>query len=307
MIKMERKVAAVLVTYNRVELLKLAVDSLLKQSFELKHIVIVDNNSNDGTSEYLKGISNDKIRIVTLSENTGGAGGFHAGMDYAHKLDIDYIWIMDDDAIASKSALNELIIALDKLVINHEHPGFLCSHVLSDDNECMNVPEVSKKRNSTGYFSWPHFAASGIIGVDKATFVSVLINKKVVTELGLPIKEMFIWGDDTEYTWRISSKYSCYYVASSIVYHKRVLAKSLSLATEVNVKRIPWYGYLYRNNLYNVRKHGKLKDYIVYANYVLKDLFKTVFSSNGMKFKKVSVLISGVLKGVLFNPRIKHP
>ena len=307
MIKMERKIAAVLVTYNRVELLKLAVESLLQQSFELKYIIIVDNNSNDGTSTYLKEISSDKIRIVTLSENTGGAGGFHVGMDYAHKLDIDFIWIMDDDAIASKSALNELIIALDELAINHEHPGFLCSHVLSDTNECMNVPEVSKKRNSTGYFSWPNFAASGIIGVDKATFVSVLINKKIVTELGLPIKEMFIWGDDTEYTWRISSQYSCYYVASSIVYHKRVLAKSLSLATEVNVQRIPWYGFLYRNNLYNVRKHGKLKDYLIYTNYVLKDFFKTVFSSNGMKFKKISVLITGVLKGVLFNPKIKHP
>lgn len=51
MISEKIEVAAVLVTYNRVALLKRAIDSLLKQSVELKYIVIVNNNSTDGTRD----------------------------------------------------------------------------------------------------------------------------------------------------------------------------------------------------------------------------------------------------------------
>ena len=60
MISEKIEVAAVLVTYNRVALLKRAIDSLLKQSVELKYIVIVNNNSTDGTRDYLDNNENDK-------------------------------------------------------------------------------------------------------------------------------------------------------------------------------------------------------------------------------------------------------
>ncbi|HAT3648470.1 glycosyltransferase family 2 protein [Raoultella ornithinolytica] len=300
-------VAAVLVTYNRVELLKIAVESLLKQTIDLKYIVIINNNSTDGTEEYLKYIESDKIKYVSLSKNTGGAGGFSAGINFAYKLDIDYVWIMDDDAIASPTALEELLKAKTLLLSNSVTPGFLCSHVLSDDHDCMNVPEISKKKNSTGYSSWPQFASFGVVGVDKATFVSVLVSKDIVEEFGLPVKEMFIWGDDTEYTWRISNKYNCYYVANSQVFHKRVMAKSLSLATEDSPHRIPWYGLLYRNNFYNVRKHGKLKDYLFYFNYIFKDTLNVLFKAKNKKIKKLFIIIKGVSSGLVFNPKIDKP
>ncbi|HCB3284298.1 TPA: glycosyltransferase, partial [Klebsiella pneumoniae] len=63
MISEKIEVAAVLVTYNRVALLKRAIDSLLKQSVELKYIVIVNNNSTDGTRDYLDNNENDKIKF----------------------------------------------------------------------------------------------------------------------------------------------------------------------------------------------------------------------------------------------------
>ena len=139
----KHSVAAVLVTYNRVELLKIAIDSLEKQTIELKNIVVVNNNSTDGTEDYLRSIASDKIQFITLKKNTGGAGGFSAGINYAYKLDIDYVWIMDDDAIASPSALEELLRANDTLHSYSAKPVFLCSHVLSDNEDCMNVPEIS--------------------------------------------------------------------------------------------------------------------------------------------------------------------
>lgn len=303
----KRKVSAVVVTYNRVELLKRAIDALLGQSAELAYLVVVNNNSSDATKDYLDSIQNEIIKPIHLSTNTGGAGGFSAGINFAHGLDTDYIWIMDDDAIPDENALMELLLADEHLTKNKIESGFLCSHVISDDNLCMNVPGISKKTNETGYLEWPTFASLGIVGVDKATFVSVLFRHKVISEVGLPVKEMFIWGDDTEYTWRISKKYKCYYVANSIVNHKRVLAKSLSLAVEDNVTRIPWYGFLYRNSFYNIRKHGNVKEFLSYLSHICKDFINILVHSKKYKMKKLYTLFQGAFRGMLFNPKIDYP
>lgn len=307
MVDMKESVAAVLVTYNRVDLLKRAIQSLLDQTVKIKYIVVINNNSTDGTKEYLESLDDEKIKFLHLAENLGGAGGFSAGLNFSSSLDVNYIWIMDDDAIATPHALEHLISAKDLLDGKSVDWGFICSHVLSDDDDCMNVPTISKKVNSTGYPSWPEYTASGIVGVDKATFVSVFLKKETVKAVGLPVKEMFIWGDDTEYTWRISNKYKCFYVANSIVYHKRVMAKSLSLEIEENRNRIRWYEYLYRNNFYSIRKHGNKKDLLIYLYFIFRTLFTVIFKSKKDKFRKSSIVFSGFFKGMFFNPKIDYP
>ncbi|EPG4873583.1 glycosyltransferase family 2 protein, partial [Pluralibacter gergoviae] len=284
------KVCAVLVTYNRVDLLERAVNALLGQTYQLDSLVIVNNNSTDNTANYLNEIASDSIHVVHLNSNTGGAGGFSVGINYGYSLSTDFIWIMDDDAVPDKDALLGLINAEDRLSIDNIKTGFLCSHVVSDDNQCMNVPGVSSKKNDTGYLDWPAYASEGIIAVDKATFVSVLFRREVIADVGLPVKEMFIWGDDTEFTWRISKNYKCFYVANSVVVHKRVSAQSLSLPLETNINRISWYKFLYRNSLYNARKHGGLKDYISYAKFFIIDFCQIIIKSKGFKLKKMQAL-----------------
>ncbi|UJY48809.1 hypothetical protein K3392_15440 [Escherichia coli] len=65
---------------------------------------------------------------------------------------------------------------------------FLCSKVVSEDNESINVPSISRKRNRSGYLSWSEKAENGLIGVDTATFVSVLMKKEIPFWLGFPLK-----------------------------------------------------------------------------------------------------------------------
>ncbi|EMM0379265.1 glycosyltransferase [Pluralibacter gergoviae] len=299
--------AAVLVTYNRVELLKRAIDSLLMQSMPLKYIVVVNNNSSDGTQEFLDKCTDERIKSIHLPENTGGAGGFHTGIDFASKLDITHVWIMDDDAFANTDALEQLVLGQIFIQSKKITSGFLCSNVVSDNNECMNVPAISKKRGGSGYFNWPEFLSEGIVGVDRATFVSIFLNISLVFELGLPVKEMFIWGDDSEYTWRISNKYQCFLIGKSVVNHKRVLAKSLSIVTEQNKARITWYKYLYRNNIYNIKTLGNKMDFIPYFYHVVNELLKVIIYAKDYKIYKIKTLISGLLSGFLFKPKIKYP
>ena len=88
------KICAVVVTYNRLELLKGTIEKLLTQSRKLDEIIIIDNKCTDGTSEYLKTIE-DKVTPVFLDENLGGAGGFNKGIKIAYEKGHDYIWIID--------------------------------------------------------------------------------------------------------------------------------------------------------------------------------------------------------------------
>lgn len=246
---MER-VQAVVVTYNRKELLKECIDAILAQSVAVEKLILIDNNSTDGTKDFLqeKGyLENPVISYRKLPENIGGAGGFYEGMKIARDSGTaDWVWIMDDDTIPTETCLEELLKA--KSIIK-ESVSFLASAVRGSNHEAMNVPKIARKQFSK-YTDWYQYLDQGIAQIVKATFVSLLINMEAVKTCGLPWKEFFLWGDDSEYTQRIIRDFGpAYMVGKSLAIHKRVGSDELSLVKENNEKRIPMYFYYYRNNL----------------------------------------------------------
>lgn len=68
------KYTALIVTFNRLGKLKKTVEETLK--LEFTNIVIVNNGSTDGTQAWLSSIVDTRVIVLTLTENTGGAGGF---------------------------------------------------------------------------------------------------------------------------------------------------------------------------------------------------------------------------------------
>ena len=107
------KICAIVVTYNRLELLKMTIERLLNQTRKLDEIIIINNASTDGTKEFLDGMK-DKVTVKTLSKNLGGAGGFSEGIKFAYEKGHDYFWIMDDDTIAESNSLQVLEEALNR-------------------------------------------------------------------------------------------------------------------------------------------------------------------------------------------------
>ena len=288
-----KKVATIVVTYNRFLLLQECVNSLREQTYSNQSIIIVNNGSTDETPEWL---SNQHDLITINQENVGGAGGFFTGIKFACENGYDYSWIMDDDVVADKDALASLMKKADLV------PGFLCSRVIDNRGEMCNIPRLTKNKSEiSGEFLWGDKIEERLLRVDIATFVSVLIPSSVIFELGLPIKEYFIWGDDVEYTKRISFSYPSYLDLDSVVIHKRIIQKVLSIRTEANPKRVKFYYYMYRNRIHN--QNEIIKKCGLFILGILESFWLMV----NMKFPKSIIVLRGTWASLFFSPKIHFP
>ena len=295
------KVAAVVVTYNRKELLRECLQALLKQTRPLDEIIVIDNASTDGTDEMVPK-EFPQVTYVRLPENIGGAGGFHEGMKLAYEKGHDWIWVMDDDTIPGSNALEALILPLSTY---KEEAGLLCSHVVWTNGlpHVMNVPQVSALityREEVIPFSY--LIKQGLIRIYACSFVSALISRRTIETVGLPIKEMFIYGDDIEFTSRVCKQFPCYYVPQSEVLHKTRYNQGVDIET-VQSDRIWLYFFQTRNQLYLCRRKGAL----VLAKYCLIDWPRILGKALKRKSRKISavmVLIKGLIAGFFFKPKV---
>lgn len=297
-----KKIDAVVVTFNRKKLLLECIEAILSQSYNVNKLFIIDNASTDGTFDLLKEngyLSNKHVEYILLEKNIGGAGGFHEGIKLANKDKCDWVWIMDDDTIPNKNSLEEL---MNSLQIIDGKISFLASSVFGEKNEVMNVPTINLSLSENGYSDWYMYLKDGIVKINTATFVSILINNDAINNVGLPIKDYFIWGDDTEFTTRMTRFYGpAYFVGKSIVIHKRKISKSLTIIEENDKNRIKFFYYMIRNNYINTYMYGTKFNLIKYIvrNFLL--YFKILFSSTNLKIEKMKSVRKGIFDGIFKN------
>lgn len=239
-----KKVVAVVVTYNRKEKLKINIECLLNQTYKINKIIIIDNCSTDGTYDYIKEILNKNkiIKYIKLEKNTGGSGGFHAGLEFALKTNNDYIWGMDDDAFPERDAL--------KMLMNHSnHNVCLWSNCNKDNDFEEDIKEVKE---------W--------------MFVGFFIPCKIVKNIGLPRKDFFIFFDDYEYSKRIREYgYKIYKVKNSIINHidsssSNIIKKKILWKNPSVCKFPDWKLYYYVRNqilMYKWNEKEKWKRIII--------------------------------------------
>ena len=106
-------VIAVVVTYNRLDLLKRNIQCL-RENEPISTIIVVNNGSTDGTPQWLD--SQTDLHVIH-QENVGGSGGFYTGIDAAYRLNADWIWCMDDDVFPRPDCLKLLLaVATDPTI-----------------------------------------------------------------------------------------------------------------------------------------------------------------------------------------------
>ncbi|TQK05123.1 glycosyltransferase [Herbaspirillum sp. SJZ107] len=244
------RVAAVLVTHNRPQLLLQALAALRAQTRPLDAIYVVDNASDPpcmpatigaagngadsngaagsgaagtpgatGTSGAAGAARRHPVTLLRSDTNLGGAGGFALGMTHAFADGHDWIWLLDDDAMARPDALAQL---LDVVAGTDARIGALCGTV----REFGDIALRHRRRYhlpSAIELPLPRAAYDGPpCRVDTASFVGFLVAAASIAEVGMPERGFFLGYDDTEYALRLGrAGRSVWLVPASVVEHLR--------------------------------------------------------------------------------------
>ncbi|WP_370923916.1 glycosyltransferase family 2 protein (plasmid) [Lactiplantibacillus plantarum] len=264
---MQKRVCAVLVTYNRLNCLKKVIQGLDSQSYKLSGIFIFDNQSTDNTDSYLLANGFNKIESETEeiqdgkyffrnNENIGGAGGFSKAIDLINKLsDFDYIWIMDDDVYPENNCLEKLMGQLEKQNVQAVIPNRTDQNY--EDNACIGI-DFSDFRK---FWTWwrKKYASKPlnkeVYVVKDMAFEGPLLEKRLIDKVGIPNPGFFLEYDDSDYAQRIL-KYTNIIFVTGAVLHRQLAKKSNS--NKKGMEPYNWrFYYLIRNNIIFDKKYGK--------------------------------------------------
>ncbi len=190
----EGKIAAAIVTYNRLDFLKKVLAAIKGQSRKPDAIIVVNNSSTDGTEEWLG--TQEGIDVITQA-NVGSSGGQYTGIKTAYEKGYDWIWLMDDDVIPDENALEVLSSDDDERLVRTTfrravdgNPYFNDTIEFNFSNPLHSTWKKILRNNETG---------SERIEADGITFEGPLFHRSLVKKAGLPEHKFFIYGDDTDY------------------------------------------------------------------------------------------------------------
>lgn len=206
-------VIAVVVSYNRCELLRTCLAALRAQSTPPQRVLVVDNGSTDGALEMVAQ-EFPEVEVFRTTSNVGGAGGFAWGVEIAIASGAHDAWLMDDDASPFATALEELILAKNSLAIANIEPSFLASLVVNSSGD-----DLATHRPPRASFTATDVLPVGVEPIRYASFVGVLVSLKFAKRTALPVPDFFIWHDDLEYTSRLGTFGQGFQVLASRVAH----------------------------------------------------------------------------------------
>lgn len=190
-----KKIACNIVTYNRKELLKNCLDAVVNQTFKPDTVYITDNASTDGTIDAVKDwgyynceVNDIKFKYILNTKNEGSSGGQYLGIKTAYEEGVfDAIWVMDDDGVPDKDCLKLLVYYLPER-------DYISPFVLSLENPEEGFGLAHPKYNDV-LAKYP----SGVLEGGAAPFNGILYSSHLIKKIGFPKREMFIWGDETNY------------------------------------------------------------------------------------------------------------
>lgn len=284
-------VCVVVVTYNRLEKLKKALNAYENLTAKPSYFIIVNNGSMDGTDAYLRQWQETegpyKKLVVSLEKNTGGSGGFYEGIKKGCSLGCSWIWVADDDAYPEE---NSFEILSDYM---QEDCAAVCTRIESVDG----TDTWHRRRLKKGLFLMKEEKVetnqyASVFEIDLFSYVGTLLSVKAVEKAGLPEKEFFINYDDTEHSIRMAQEGKIICVPAAVVYHD-----SPGVTSDV----LSWKKYYaVRNKLYSYKKHfGWRYECPLRCYYSVKAIIKSVKNHNADEYRIVRKAIKDGEKGRL--------
>jgi GT2 family glycosyltransferase len=286
-------IGCILVTFNRLEKLKIALKSYDEQNLKPQYLIVVDNASTDGTGKYLKNwqiaaCEYERI-VINLSSNSGGSGGFYAGEELAITKNADWIMVADDDAYLTKNYIEYI----ENYINNHKasYLSMVCGAVCQQDSVFNGHRSIWKSKYNLNFVKQvpKEWFNKKEFEIDSASYVGIVMNKQKLLEVGLVNKDFFIWHDDTDHVYRL------YKVG------KLICLPEINIIHDADSEHfdLSWKAYYgYRNRIMIVRKFGFLNYIVVLSVFTLKTLLCPI---KGKSLTEVKLRLTSIKDAVLGN------
>ena len=310
------KTAAIIVTYKKPHLLRQCLSGILTQREKPNAIIVIDNSADSATYdlclETLKtqkcfqkkeqgiiqkgNLNSQKTFYVSKTINDGGAGGFFYGIELAISLGYDYLWLMDDDGIPHKDSL----FFLKK---NHKQESVSNSLVV-DINDKSKLSFWLDSKGSQ--LNKSKFDSKKIVDNPEPSFFNgTFLNKSIITKFGNIEKKLFIWGDETEFLFRLKSKsVPLFTVVESLHYHpinKKTIILKFPLSICVRKIDNPFFEFLYyRNSIFiNYKYYYTLNRRNNFFKSIIESFINIMYHAINFRFdrsKKISQAVCRALQ-----------
>ena len=226
------KISIIIVSYNVRTYLSNSIDSILKSSIENFELIIVDNNSFDGTAEYISN-NHPSIKLIANNSNVGFGKAVNQGAKIANS---EHLLILNPDTIIEEDTLEKLINYIE----TNDKIGMVGPKILNADGSL----QLSCKRS----FPTIKSAIPKILGLDKLfpnskwfgrynlTFLDpdknhvvdaisgscMLIRNNVFKKIGGFDERFFMFGEDIDIclrTWKANFEVH-YFPETKIIHYK---------------------------------------------------------------------------------------
>ena len=303
---MSMSIHGLVLTYNRREMVQRCVRALIDQTHPLASIHVVDNGSSDGTGEALAALNHPGLHVVRIDKNIGAARGFAYMLDYAFATrKLEWAYMMDDDVITKPTAVEELVTAYERNFTAPEQVGFLVSQAVDGHGHANNVPHIDTRPRRAGECpDWGMYLDQGIASVRGCAMSGMLMPRTTYEAFGNLNSDFIVWGEDLEYTMRITDQRPGLLVGRSKVTHLREQSGDISIFLENDRSRVPNFYYLYRNQLFVRRKYMGMH---AFTNGIVRFLLESSKLVAHGDFWKAQIALRGTLAGVVFNPKTPWP
>lgn len=243
------KVIIIIINWNNYNDTKECLISLGKITYPSYKVIVVDNNSTEGSGERIKNEFPQHIYIQN-KENLGFAEGNNVGIRRAIEENADYVWILNNDVIVKPDSLTELVGAAEKF----DRIGILGSKIYYyPDNQKIfsagaKIIPWSGKSVSFGQDELDNGQYDKIREVDYISGCSLFVSANMLNEIGLLDKRYFMYYEEADLAVRARRrKWKVMYIPASVVWHKHA-------STVKKYNLLPEY-YLTRNHLLFMRKN----------------------------------------------------
>ena len=215
------KVVALVVTYNRRQLLTGCLEGAFGQTRPVDHLFIVDNASTDGTGELLRErgyVDRRDVTYLRLDENRGSSGGFAEGVRLAREPESDWLWLMDDDSSPTPDVLERLLAAPPAA---DPRTVALCPKVVYADGS-LDLNQRGDFRRRLRPLPRSAYVEGEHRELGFMSFVGTVVRTGAARAVDPPKAEFFVWGDDVEYSLRLRRQGAIRLVPEAVMVHRRV-------------------------------------------------------------------------------------